>query len=156
MKRIIPTVTAFVITVAVALMFAPVVQPSVSTIASAQTATVQTVVIDQSPECGSMVGGQWVPSGQCGELAACGTWTNGLWSPNDACPSVKFLRLSGVITIVKGTMVTIQQADRTITVDDKPALKNEMTGRVAVGRAVTMHGYWKDNMFFATRIDSVL
>jgi hypothetical protein len=57
--------------------------------------------------------------------------------------------------MVKGSMVTIQQSDHSITINDKPALNNEMSGRVAVGRTVTAHGFWKDDMFFATRIDTV-
>lgn len=151
MKKVILAITAaiFGLTVSVALAFAPIVQPSVAT-----TAAAQTVFVDQSPECGAMVGGQWTPNGQCREFADCGAWTNDVWSPSGTCPNSN-LRISGVITMVKGSMVTIQQSTHSITINDKPALKNEMTGRVAVGRTVTAHGYWKDGMFFATRIDTV-
>jgi hypothetical protein len=151
MKRVIPAIATavFGVTVAFALAFAPIVQPSVATTASAQTVTV-----DQSPECGDMVNGQWTPNGQCREFVDCGAWTNDVWSPSGTCRNAN-LRLSGVITMVKGSMVTIQQADHSITVNDKPALRNETSGRVAVGRTVTMHGYWKDGMFFATQIDTI-
>jgi hypothetical protein len=158
MKKIITVAVGAAL--AIALAFAPILQPSASTTASAQTATTQTatgqtVIIDQSPECGTMAGGQWTPNGQCREFVDCGAWTNDVWTPNGTCAKQK-IRLSGVITIVKGSMVTIQQSDHTITFNDKPALMNETTGRVAVGRTVTVHGYWKDDMFFATSIDSIL
>lgn len=151
MKKAIPAIGAVVfgLTVAIALAFAPIVQPSVATTASAQTITV-----DQSPECGDMVNGQWTPNGQCREFTDCGAWTNDVWSPSATCHSTR-LRLSGVITAVNGTMVTIQQADHSITINDKPALRNQMSGHVAVGRTVTMHGYWRDGMFFATQIDTI-
>jgi hypothetical protein len=151
MKRVILAISAavFGLTVAVALAFAPIVQPSAATTASAQT-----VVIDQSPECGAMVNGQWTPNGQCREFADCGAWANDVWSPSGTCQNAH-LRLSGTITAVNGSMVTIQQADHSITVNDKPALRNEMSGRVAVGRTVTMHGYWRDLVFFATQIDTI-
>jgi hypothetical protein len=151
MKRVSLAITAaaFGLTVAVALAFAPIAQPSAATTASAQTVTV-----DQSPECGDMVNGQWAPNGQCREFADCGAWTNDVWSQSDTCHSTR-LRLSGVITVVNGDMVTVQQGDHSITVNDKPALRNETSGHVAVGRTVTMHGYWKDGMFFATQIDTI-
>ncbi len=152
-------IAVFCASLASALAFAPILQPSASTTASAQTTTVetptgQTVVIDQSPQCGDMVSGQWTPNGQCREFADCGAWTSGVWAPSGVCAK-QHMRLSGVITIVKGSMVTIQQSDHTITINDKPALRNEMTGRVAVGRTVTVHGYWQDGTFFATSIDSI-
>jgi hypothetical protein len=157
---------AFGASLVAALAFAPILQPSASTTASAQTTTVQTttvqtptgqtVVIDQSPQCGDTVSGQWTPNGKCREFADCGVWTaDGIWAPNGLCAK-QHMRLTGVITIVKGSMVTIQQSDHTITINDKPALNNEMTGRVAVGRTVTVHGFWQDGTFFATSIDSVL
>jgi hypothetical protein len=151
MKKVILAITAaiFGLTVSVALAFAPIVQPSIAT-----TAAAQTVFVDQSPECGSMVGGQWTTNGQCREFADCGAWTNNVWTPSGTCANSN-LRVSGVITMVKGSMVTIQQSDHSITINDKPALNNEMSGRVAVGRTVTAHGFWKDDMFFATRIDTV-
>ena len=106
MKRVILAISAavFGLTVAVALAFAPIVQPSAATTASAQT-----VVIDQSPECGAMVNGQWTPNGQCREFADCGAWANDVWSPSGTCQNAH-LRLSGTITAVNGSMVTIQQA----------------------------------------------
>jgi hypothetical protein len=140
---------AFAVIICATLAFAPIAQPSAATTASAQT-----VVVDQSPECGAMVSGQWTPNGHCHEFATCGVYANDAWTLNSTC-SDKHLRLSGVITMVKGTMVSIQQADRTITIDDRPAIKNQTSGRVAVGRSVIVHGYWDTGMFYATRIDTV-
>ena len=37
-------------------------------------------------------------------------------------------------------------------VDDTPALNNQLTGKVAVGRRIVAHGYWDSNNFYATII----
>jgi hypothetical protein len=60
--------------------------------------------------------------------------------------------MSGTITIVKGHLVTLQQATRTVVIDDQPALDSKQSGKVAVGRVVVAYGYWKDSNFFATAI----
>jgi len=59
----------------------------------------------------------------------------------------------GVITSVNGSMVTIMQGigGQTITINDQPALNNQATGRVTVGRYVTAYGYYQGGMFYATR-----
>jgi len=38
---------------------------------------------------------------------------------------------------------------RDVTIDDQPALDNRATGRVAVGRFVTVNGYWRNGVFYA-------
>jgi hypothetical protein len=84
---------------------------------------------------------------------ACGSWVNDDWVPNGNCPDqFKHDSLTGTITIVKGHLVTLQQATRTVVIDDQPALDAKQSGKVAVGRVVVAYGYWKDSNFFATAI----
>ena len=83
----------------------------------------------------------------------CGSWVNDVWVTNGSCaPDEKHDTVSGTITIVKGHLVTLQQATRTIVIDDQPALDTKQSGQVAVGRAIVAYGYWKDANFFATAI----
>lgn len=56
----------------------------------------------------------------------------------------------GTITGVSGNLVTIQRSTGTIVVNDQPALTNQMTGNVAVGRQVIARGYWQGGTFYAT------
>ena len=56
--------------------------------------------------------------------------------------------LSGTITGVSGNQVTLQQATRSIVVNDQPALNGKMSGNVAVGRQVIANGYWLHGTFF--------
>jgi hypothetical protein len=35
-------------------------------------------------------------------------------------------------------------------IDDTPALSNQLTGKVAVGRRIVAHGYWNNGNFYAT------
>jgi hypothetical protein len=58
--------------------------------------------------------------------------------------------ISGTITSVNGHLVTIQRSTGTITVNDQPALNNQTTGNVAVGRQVVARGYWQGGTFYAT------
>jgi hypothetical protein len=58
--------------------------------------------------------------------------------------------ISGTITSVNGSLVTIQQSSGNIVVNDQPALDNHMTGNVAVGRQVVARGYWQNGTFYAT------
>ncbi|HEV3153470.1 MAG TPA: DUF5666 domain-containing protein [Candidatus Baltobacteraceae bacterium] len=58
--------------------------------------------------------------------------------------------LSGTITAVSGNQVTLQQATRSLTVNDQPALNAKATGPVAVGRQVVADGYWLHGVFYAT------
>jgi hypothetical protein len=58
--------------------------------------------------------------------------------------------IAGTITAVNGHLVTIQRSAGTIVVNDQPALDNQTTGNVAVGRQVVARGYWQGGTFFAT------
>ena len=62
-------------------------------------------------------------------------------------------RLRGTITAVNGHLVTLQQSTQALVVNDTPALSREDSGRAAVGRQITAHGYWEDGTFFATRFE---
>jgi hypothetical protein len=89
--------------------------------------------------------------------AACGTWQGDTWAPNGSCTSdeKRHSRVEGTITIVKGHLVTVQQGTGTVVVDDTPALSNQFTGKVAVGRRIVAHGYWDAGNFYATIITTV-
>jgi hypothetical protein len=87
--------------------------------------------------------------------ASCGTWNGDTWVSNGSCgdPTLhRHERVVGTITFVKGHLVTVQQTDRTLVINDAPALNNQLTGRVAVGRQITAHGYWDSGTFYATLI----
>jgi hypothetical protein len=96
------------------------------------------------------------PNNQYGD-PVCGDWVQGTWQPNGHCPDYVVgphrARVAGTITIVRGHLVTIQQATGTIVINDQPALNRQTTGRVAVGRQIVAFGYWHDGNFFATAID---
>jgi hypothetical protein len=62
-------------------------------------------------------------------------------------------RVSGTITSVTGHMVTVQQSAQSLVINDSPALQHQASGRVAVGRQITAHGYWEAGTFYATRIE---
>jgi hypothetical protein len=85
---------------------------------------------------------------------ACGTWQGDTWTPNGTCTGdvKRHARVEGTITIVKGHLVTVQQSTGTVVIDDTPALSNQFTGKVAVGRRIVAHGYWDGNNFYATAI----
>lgn len=87
---------------------------------------------------------------------ACGAWQGDAWVPNGQCPSTAYKHqiVAGTITIVKGHLVTLQQTNGTVVIDDTAALNNESSGRVAVGRQIVAHGYWQGNNFYATAITS--
>jgi hypothetical protein len=88
---------------------------------------------------------------------ACGEWQGDTWVPNGSCSTATAYRhevLTGTIVIVKGHLVTLQQAKGTVVVDDSAALRNQFTGRVAVGRQIVAHGYWVGDNFYATAITS--
>jgi hypothetical protein len=53
---------------------------------------------------------------------------------------------------VKGHLVTLQQTDRAVVINDQPALQHQQTGKVAVGRMVVAYGYWMDGTFYATAL----
>jgi hypothetical protein len=86
---------------------------------------------------------------------SCGTWNGDTWVPNGSCgdPTLhRHERVSGTITAVKGHLVTVQQTERALVVNDAPALSNQLTGKVAVGRQIVAHGYWDSGTFYATLI----
>ncbi len=57
--------------------------------------------------------------------------------------------ISGTITAVNGHLVTIQRSNGTIVVNDQPALDNQSTGNVAVGRQIVALGDWRNGTFYA-------
>lgn len=101
---------------------------------SAQT----TVIQYDDPYCGATVNGQWVPTGACNTVTNVGNYA----------------RIDGTIIFVRGHLVTLQQANRQIVINDQPALDMQDTGRVAVGRSVEALGYWHNGVFFATSFTS--
>ena len=86
----------------------------------------------------------------------CGFWQNGSWVANGNCagymPSMRRGMVSGTITSVSGHLVTIQQTNGSIVINDTPALRRRTSGRVAVGRQITATGYWRAGTFYATNI----
>jgi len=61
--------------------------------------------------------------------------------------------LRGTITAVNGTNVTLMAGfGNFITINDQPALNNQQTGRVVVGRYVTAYGYYQNGVFYATSL----
>jgi len=87
---------------------------------------------------------------------SCGSWVNDVWVPNGNCPpdtgDLRHDSVTGTITIVKGHLVTVQQATRTVVINDQPALDAKQTGQVAVGRQIVAYGYWREGNFYATAI----
>ncbi|MBV8163231.1 MAG: hypothetical protein JOZ91_03085 [Candidatus Eremiobacteraeota bacterium] len=87
---------------------------------------------------------------------ACGTWVNDDWVANGSCPPenthLRHDSVTGTITAVKGHLVTVQQSNNTVVINDKPALDAKQSGKVAVGRMIVAYGYWLDNNFYATGI----
>jgi hypothetical protein len=86
--------------------------------------------------------------------ASCGSWQGDTWTANGNCPSTAYKHavVAGTITFVKGHLVTLQQTNGQIVIDDSAALNDQTTGRVAVGRQVVAHGYWRGGNFYATAI----
>jgi hypothetical protein len=86
--------------------------------------------------------------------ATCGTWNGNIWTPNGNCPNTEYKHavVAGTITFVKGHLVTLQQTTGSIVIDDSAALSDQSTGRVAVGRQIVAHGYWRAGNFYATAI----
>jgi len=84
----------------------------------------------------------------------CGVWQDDAWMPNGRCPSTvyKHARVEGTIVSVKGHLVTLQQTSSQIVIDDTIALRDQNSGRVAVGRRIVAHGYWQNDNFYATAI----
>lgn len=87
---------------------------------------------------------------------SCGTWQNDVWVDNGQCATfvtiVRHDTVSGTITNVKGHLVTLQQSNRSVVINDQPALDRQQTGKVANGRQVVAYGYWMGGTFYATAI----
>ena len=64
-------------------------------------------------------------------------------------------RVSGTITYVKGHLVTLQQTNQQVVINDEPGLLARETGKIAVGRQVVAIGYWQGGTFYATRIQGL-
>jgi hypothetical protein len=61
--------------------------------------------------------------------------------------------LRGTITSVNGNQVTLMAGfGQSVTINDQPALNNQQTGRVVVGRYVTAYGYYQNGIFYATSL----
>ncbi len=84
----------------------------------------------------------------------CGNWQGDVWTPNGNCPTTAYKHevLSGTIVSVKGHLVTVQQTNHQVVIDDSAALNDQTSGRVAVGRQIVAHGYWQGENFYATAI----
>ncbi len=85
----------------------------------------------------------------------CGSWHDDTWVSNGNCTGpmmYRHQRIAGTIVSVKGHLVTVQQSTRQIVIDDRTALIRQTSGRVAVGRQIIAHGYWRDGVFYATLI----
>jgi hypothetical protein len=103
--------------------------------------------------------GQYGQYGQNGQYNNCAGQYNGQYSGNSV--------VRGQIVAVDRNMVTISTNSnynnggygsygaygQTITINDQPALDNQASGRVNVGRYVTAHGYWQNGVFYATRMN---
>lgn len=85
---------------------------------------------------------------------ACGSWQADVWTPNGNCPTTLYKHevVAGTIVSVKGHLVTLQQTNKQVVIDDSAALNNQSSGRVAVGRQIVAHGYWEAGNFYATAI----
>lgn len=121
-----------------------------------QTTTTTTTTVDTDPNADLDDSAAMGPNNQYGD-PICGVWVSGVWQPNGHCPGYavgpRRARVAGTITIVRGHLVTVQLADRSIVINDQPALNRQMSGRVAVGRQIVAYGYWRDGNFYATAME---
>ena len=87
---------------------------------------------------------------------SCGSWQDDVWVDNGTCKTyvtiVRHDTINGTITSVTGHLVTIQQSNKSVVINDQPALDHKQTGKVAVGRQVVAYGYWMSGTFYATSI----
>jgi hypothetical protein len=111
--------------------------------------------------------GQYGQNGQYGRYNNCGQY-GGRYNGNAT--------IRGQIVSVNANMVTIRTNNgydnggynnggygyggygrsgyaQTVTINDQPALDNQTSGRVSVGRYVTAYGYWQNGTFYATRMN---
>lgn len=77
---------------------------------------------------------------------------NGQCNPNGGGANGNSV-VRGTITSVNGSNVTLMAGfGQFITINDQPALNNQQTGRVVVGRYVTAYGYYQNGIFYATSL----
>lgn len=108
------------------------------------------VVGPHNPYCGSWQNGTFVPNGNCVEEAV----PTGSTTTTVVEHSGRVMQhLRGTITSVQGHLVTVQMSTHSLVLNDSPALAADQTGRVAVGRMITAHGYWEDGTFYVTRFE---
>lgn len=125
------------------------------------------ILVGVSTLCAGMftlapAGAQTTPASLGPRDPYCGTWYDNAWMPSGNCiretpatASAATLvpeKISGTITAVDGHLVTLQQANHDLVINDQPALKRELTGRVVVGRSIWAHGYWQNGIFYAERL----
>lgn len=119
-----------------------------------QTTTTTTTTVDPNADISDPAA--MGPNNQYGD-PVCGAWAGGVWTPNGHCPGYAVgphrARVAGTITAVRGHLVTLQLSDRTLVINDQPALNRETSGRVAVGRQIVAYGYWRDGNFYATAME---
>ncbi|MBV9272072.1 MAG: hypothetical protein JO165_13340 [Candidatus Eremiobacteraeota bacterium] len=73
-------------------------------------------------------------------------------SPAQMMQQRQHSRVVGTITHVSGHLVTVQQSNGTIVIDNHIALQRQKTGQVAVGRRIVALGFWRHGTFYATSI----
>jgi hypothetical protein len=111
--------------------------------------------------------GQYGQNRNDGRYNQCGTQYGNNGQGNRNGNSV----VTGTIVAVNSNMVTIRTNGgyannggyggygnnngygQTVTINDQPALDNQTSGRVSVGRYVTAYGYWQNGTFYATRMN---
>ena len=143
---------------ALAAMLAAMTLPAFAQTMPSQTTTQQTTVTTTTTDPNADINDTAAmgPNNQYGD-PICGVWVNGAWQDNGHCPGYTVgphrARVAGTITSVSGHLVTLQLADRSLTINDQPALNRETSGRVAVGRQVIAFGYWRLGNFYATALE---
>jgi hypothetical protein len=151
-----PLTFALIATLAAASLAAPAFGQTQPEQTTRQTTTTTTTTVDNDPNADMNDAAAMGPNNAYGD-PICGTWANNVWQDNGHCPGYAVgphrARVAGTITGVKGHLVTLQLADRSLVINDQPALKRETSGRVAVGRQVIAYGYWRDGNFFATALE---
>ena len=111
------------------------------------------VVGPHNPYCGAWVNGTWTPNGNCVEETAPQTTSTTVITTGPNAPQRYWEHINGTITGVQGHLVTVTTTNRTLIMNDSPALAAQATGRVAVGRQITAHGYWDGDTFYVTRFE---
>jgi hypothetical protein len=113
----------------------------------------------QTSSCGYWSDGTWISTpcnpGPSYQDSSCGYWSQDTWIATPCAPRQdRRAAVSGTIVGVDDNMLTIQTGpQRTVLVNDQPALNHMATGRIFTGRVITAYGYWGDGgEFVATSI----